>query len=816
MKRIAASIRHHWLFFFIVPLLIIIMTWPAARFTVDASALWTPSNDLDLGMKFWDAFYGGKILAGEAQLYFTDFLFYPKGLSLVYHNYSLPHMLLLLAAQLFLPATKAYNLCFMLIIFANAAASYVYLLYLFRDRRLATFGSVIFGLSVFVIEHPVHSDLNIVVALPLVMYCMERGLEERRYRWMVLAGLLTGFTAFTGLYIFVCLLITVGVYTIYRLPALWRTRAFWVSMLLLLAVAGSISSLRVYPMLRESAQLEEALNKGGGREHGSDLLDSFVHRENVISEHVFANLLRRPVPPVREDGYLGYVTLFLAAIGLFMSKPRRGALFWFALFLIFLLLKLGPALTVNGHTYTDILLPKHYLNILFPTVFKAFWITAYFHVGILLPLTILAALGLKRLLSGFPAKTGAFFVLACLALNLLETIEPPDSYIVPEQQLRHIDWLRSEERQDAIRLIKLPFGRGPSKRYAFFQSIHGYPQAEGLAARTPSAAYEYISGNLLLDAWRNERGILCLPFNQGAFQHALNQLLADGFSHIVFYNDVIRKIRFANYSVISLEPAYEDSFARVYRLPALRGACQESALLRSTVWSQLASMMSPSNITSQSEASSAGSPPLALALAADGMALGEPVSLAKDADPDLLLPPEGIVLLVYYRDRPGGDQAARSAAQLLGRYKSCASQGSKDAAYIEYFSRPQIPCDLLFGDEPLAVSYDNGVVLANASLRIDGDALSTALLWNTLPTVSHGASIQLFDAAGEKSAGGDFTIRHHSLSTHRLDLSTLEPGEYSVKLILYNFETRASVGGALISGGSRVERALEIGVITVD
>ncbi|MCY3917921.1 MAG: hypothetical protein OXG49_18110 [Chloroflexi bacterium] len=836
MNRIAAGLRQHWPFFLFVPLLILIMTWPTAAYVFDWNTMWLPSDDDDLRMKFWDAWYGGHFFSGKTDFFYTDYLFYPTGLSLAYHNFSVPHMLLMLGAQFFMPVTNAFNLCFLLIVFANAAASYVYFFYLFRDRWLAMFGSVAFGLSVFVINRPGQPDLSTLAAVPLVMYGLRRGLDERRNRWMVFAGVLAGITAFTGMYIFVCLIISVGIFVLFQLPKLWKARGFWASIVLLIAIAGSISALRIYPMLRESAALDEALYKGGGREYGTDLLDHFVHRENVITERVFASLLRQPVPPLREDGYLGYVTLILAAIGLFKATPRRATLFWFVLFLTFFVLKLGPALVINGRTYADIILPKYHLNILFPAVFKAFWITAYFHVGLLLPLAILAVFGLRCLLVVFPANFGGFIIIACLLLNLLETIEPPDALIVPAQQLHYVDWLRSEHQQDEIRLIHVPFGRGPSKMVALYQVFSGYPHAEGLASRTPSAAYAYIRDNALLSAWRNKKGSLCLPFTESAIKHALDQLLADGFTHAIYHYDPRRPVRFANYSVMTAEPAFENPHASVYRLRDLHDACKESALFGSSVLPRLAAIMSPTVMTSDLDASgwsdppnedaqlendvlnspSAAAQPVALKLSADGIVLGAPISLANATDGDQPLPDDGIAIIAFYPAPADTDMVQTAASRLASELKSCGRIEKTGAAAIVYFTKAEIPCALLFSDNPLAVSFENGVFLGNVLLKSDGEALETYLLWNKLPDLAHGVSVQLFDQAGAKVAGSDFTIRHDSLSRHRLDLPPLEPGDYSVKLILYHYETRASVAGIVVSAQSRFGRELEIGSIPIE
>ena len=836
MNRIAAASRRHWPFFVFVPLLILIMTWPTAAYVFDWNTMWLPSDDDDLRMKFWDAWYGGHFLAGQADFYYTDYLFYPTGLSLVYHNFSVPHMLLMLGAQLFMPATIAFNLSFLLIVFANAAASYVYLFFLFCDRWLAMFGSVAFGLSVFVINRPGQPDLCTLAAVPLVMYGMHRGLAERRNRWIVLAGILIGITAFTGMYIFVCLVISVGIFALFQLPKFWRARGFWASFVLLLAIAGSISAIRIYPMLREDAGLDEALYKGGGREYGSDLLDHFVHRENVITEQVFSSVLSQPVPPLREDGYLGYVVLILATIGLLKAKPRSTTLFWFVLFLTFFVLKLGPALVVNGRIYADIILPKYHLNILFPAVFKAFWITAYFHVGLLLPLAILAVYGLRCLLAVIPANIGRFVVLAFLLLNLLETIEPPDALIVPAQQLQYVDWLRGEDQQDEIRLIHVPFGRGPSKMVALYQTFDGYPHAEGLASRTPAAAYSYIRDNALLNAWRNNKGSLCRPFNEGAFKHALDQLLADGFTHAIYHEDPRRPVRFANYSVMSVEPAFVNPHTRVYRLRDLHGACEDSALVGSNVLPQLAAIMSPTLIESERDThdlsdppdeiaqldndalgpSSAAAQPLALKLAADGIVLGAPISLANATEGDQALLDDGIAIIAFYPAHADTDVVETVASRLAGELKPCGRIQKAGVVAIEYFTKAQIPCALLFSEDPLAASFDNGVFLANVLLKSDGEELETLLLWNKLPDVAHGVSIQLFNRAGAKIAGSDFTIRHDSLSSHRLDLRPLDPGDYTLKLILYHYETRASVAGIIVDAQSRFERELEIGSITID
>ena len=133
-----------------------------------------------------------------------------------------------------------------------------------------------------------------------------------------------------------------------------------------------------------------------------------------------------------------------------------------------------------------------------------------------------------------------------------------------------------------------------------------------------------------------------------------------------------------------------------------------------------------------------------------------------------------------------------------------------------YYLRTGYDCALISSPAPFDVQYDNGVRLANRQLVANGDSLDIQTWWRSLPDEAHGVSIQLFDQAGEKVAGSDFTIRHDSLSRHQLDLSSLVPGDYNVKMILYNYETRVSVPGTVTSDQARFERELDLGLIGID
>ena len=124
-------------------------------------------------------------------------------------------------------------------------------------------------------------------------------------------------------------------------------------------------------------------------------------------------------------------------------------------------------------------------------------------------------------------------------------------------------------------------------------------------------------------------------------------------------------------------------------------------------------------------------------------------------------------------------------------------------------------CDLAITDNPLEIHYDNNIQLGNLLPIQNEDALDLYFLWKRLPQDSHSFSIQFFDADGNKALGQDFVIGLEPLAHHRINMSALEPGDYQVKLIVYNFETRVSVPGTVISADAHFDRELEIMRLTI-
>ena len=574
MPRLVSTLRNHLPFIVVVGILTAVLTWPAVENVFDTSVFWLPTStdSADVWMKLWDAWYFKSLIAGRADFYFTDLLFYPDGLSLVYHNFNVPHMVVFGGLQAVVPTSNAFNLTYLLIIFSTALSAYAYLYYLLKNKWAGLFGAVVLGLSGYVVGRASQPDVAWIATLPLALYFFHRAIDEKRWLFIGISGILAGLTAFIGMYTYVCILLTLGLYILCFARSRWRTRHFWMRIALLFFVIGAISIVRIYPMIADSRGLEDALNKSGGRERENDLLQYFINYEHpIVNELIATGAVQFEKPGGWNTSYLGYVPLLLIGLGLRRGRYRRRMLPWLMLIAPFLLLRLGSVLTING-LQTGILLPKHYLDKAFPAVFEAFHAPDLFQAGALLPLAVLSCYGLMAVLRSVSAQHRPRIILICIALVAFEYYRLPEGKIVTDEETAFLDWLRLEEDQDSIRLINLPMDRINSKRYLFHQTLSGYPQVEGLASRTPPQAYQYIKNNQLLKAWRANSSIQCTLSNQGEYLLALNDLADDRFSHIVFHHT----LDYAEYlagSFLDVLPSYEDEFTSIYRLEDLRGIC---------------------------------------------------------------------------------------------------------------------------------------------------------------------------------------------------------------------------------------------------
>ncbi|MCB9006801.1 MAG: hypothetical protein H6656_05445, partial [Ardenticatenaceae bacterium] len=102
MKRF---LQKQWVGLFVAYLATaVLVTWPLTSHL--SSHLPDGTDSL---LHYWNGWWSLKALQGGQLPYFTPYLFYPDGLSMVYHNFAWVHILMWLGLRPFTGGIAAYN-----------------------------------------------------------------------------------------------------------------------------------------------------------------------------------------------------------------------------------------------------------------------------------------------------------------------------------------------------------------------------------------------------------------------------------------------------------------------------------------------------------------------------------------------------------------------------------------------------------------------------------------------------------------------------------------------------------------------------------
>ena len=146
-------------------------------------------------------------------------------------------------------------------------------------------------------------------------------------------------------------------------------------------------------------------------------------------------------PHLSKTSFLGYLPLLLVFVGLASTATRRKMLPWAFLCALFLVLRMGSHLTINGVAYTEVLLPKHFLNQILPAVFGAFWEADHFMIGALLPFAILTCYGLVAVQNRLPVAAKPVFILALILIIAIEYYIPIRGRIISDEHIAFLTGL---------------------------------------------------------------------------------------------------------------------------------------------------------------------------------------------------------------------------------------------------------------------------------------------------------------------------------------------------------------------------------------
>jgi hypothetical protein len=562
-------------------LLVGLMTWPAI-ISLDE---WLIGNDEDVWVFYWNNWWFREVLLEGLDLFSTELLFYPLQTSLVAHSSSFTTSFLSFLLHPLVGPVASYNLVLMLGLWIGAVGMYL-LVYDITGHRVASFfAGFVFAFSPYHFSRVLaHANLGAIHWWPFYILFFRRAILTGRRRDAFVAGVFAAITFYSGLHLAVFLALWTLVYIGWQL---WRQRqrilrereTFYQiisrSGLVLLTTILLCLPLLVLLALNWSELAEVSSTFDESMYKQSDLAAYLVPPpQNPLWGRLVHNLYDNFLHHYRFNPYIGF-----AAIGLTIAAVwgwRKKAGFWLLSAGLWILLAAGPVLRINGLLYDQLPLPYRWLGTLFPI--STIRVPHRFNLLLVLSIAVLVGMGTAYLARHRLWK----WVLIPLGLILvLEYLIIP----IPSMKLLHVSPYIEEMAEDdaAYGIVDYPLDYSLSKRWLYFQTLHGKPSVEGHVSRYSEENYEFIANDPILNNLYDGALVgLFLPRQffedqrinpQAALGPDLNVLLESGVRYILFHRGFANEERVSHFeSVLPLTPMYEDDALMVFDLahPRLR------------------------------------------------------------------------------------------------------------------------------------------------------------------------------------------------------------------------------------------------------
>jgi hypothetical protein len=507
------------------------------------------------------------LLSGQSPFY-TDFLFYPQGTTLVFHNIAWMNILGWLLLQTFMGGATAYTLVHMSVLTFNGFATFLLAREVTQSDRASFVAGLVCAFWPFILSHQDHPNLIFIGWIPLALFFLRRMFANGRLRDALLVALFLILTGITRWQVLIMAAPLVGLYVLFVLNTNKTTRTWQMLKLLLLIIV--VTGLCLLPLM--APLIVSQLS----RTYPEDL---FVDEDLYVTDLLGFIVPSRYHPLWGQQAFgiawplagnknyvpfLGYTALVLAATGIL--GVWRKARFWALAALFYGILTLGPYLYINGYP-TSIPLP--YLLIEDWLLVQVIRVPERLNVMLSIPMAILTGLGVTVLFRK-PLLKAHKNLVAC-GLSLLIVAE----YIIifPTLELTTPTWyehVAQEPGEFAILDIPMNLRAIYDKQYMYYQATHQRPIIEGHVSRPPREAFDFIENTPILRSIREQRNP---PEDIGDVSNQMQLLDEADVRYLVLHKQFLRNSHEAAWRKwLAVTPTYEDNDIIVYRTgPLLLG-----------------------------------------------------------------------------------------------------------------------------------------------------------------------------------------------------------------------------------------------------
>lgn len=430
-----------------------------------------------------------RVLNGEDP-YYTDYVFYPMGVSLILHGYTEFNNIIGLILHPFFNDVAVTNLMVIFATFLSGFGAYLLAKELTGSAIAGLFAGIAFAFCPFRMLRIIgHIHMALTQFLPLAIWAMLKMAKTQKIKYAILTGLFFALSCYCNYYFVIYLLIAFVLIVAYGLVRYkeWRT----ISFLRNLVISGAVAVLLLLPVAYHTF----LLLKAGTSQSYSGEEAFYVKNAADVGDYLRVAPLNRAILSALDKSPLiwpyskvtsGLVVLLMFVPGIiliFRNRPRYFGVLLFSGF-IFFLLSLGPYLQI-----TD--------SLRFPMPYN--WISGMpilsharspERFGIIVNLTMAIVAGYAVSLVSGKRKAAICSVVFLLLLFELSTIPYPMEAFDPPKIFYQL------AKNKGNTLLSLPFYAGNirAKEYMRFQSVHEQRVMDGRVSRNPYPPIQYVKG----------------------------------------------------------------------------------------------------------------------------------------------------------------------------------------------------------------------------------------------------------------------------------------------------------------------------------
>jgi hypothetical protein len=536
-----------------------------------------PSTNFDTWVALWDTWWLPHSLSEGRWPDFSPYLFYPRGADLTFRPHRWSILVSWLPLSRLVGDVAAFNVVILLGLWLGGVSTYYLLRYFGFDRTVAWFGGAYYTFAPVRLAHAFEKpNTGSLHWLPAFMLAFVWAMRKRGAGPTLLAAGVLALNGYLNFKHMVFAAFLGGGWLVWTAIAegWWREASFWKTLGVFVLAALALTVPIWLPYLLASDNFQAASASGYDPTEGIDVAAYLLPgpgRLPFVTPLVAPLLGRRASNFTYGPFYLGWVSIGLVGLGVagIRREPKRAV--WLAMVAVFTLLSLGSLLWINGQDFPNVWTPYRAVEdfVLFRSLRKPY----RFALIQILAWVMLMAYGLRTLRDWMEARRWPVRpLMVALGVVMLFELSLVPLGLEPADTPNFYRELGADPSAGAI--IDLPMGRRESKKYMYYQTIHHRPIVEGMIARLPPDAYDYIEANPLLRAWQRSERFDCAGHDMRA---AVEALEADGFRYVVLHHDLwtftpdpVDADLIAYFG--TLEPVYADSRIAAYDLADLADA----------------------------------------------------------------------------------------------------------------------------------------------------------------------------------------------------------------------------------------------------